>query len=403
MPNYYYKAKDKAGKMFQGIIEAVSSEAAAGLLYDKKLTVIDISEEPTGVQLSSFNLPFLKKVKTKELVVFFRQLSVMSNASLPLVKSLRILARQPRGVYLKNIITEVSNEVDGGASLSASMNMFPEVFTDFYVNIIKSGEISGRLSEVMDYLADQKEKDYDLEAKVKGAMIYPGFIISVLVVVGFIIIAFVIPNITAILKESGATLPLITLMLLGFSNFISVFWWLVLLAVAAVIFGWMYFVRTTYGRQVSDYIKINVPIFGKIWRHIYLVRICRSFATLVRGGVPIAPALGIVKDVVDSAIYEQILEKVIKNVDEGSQISEALADNEYIPQIVVQMISIGEESGKLEEVLEKVSDFYSREIDNSVRNLSNLIEPIIMIVLGVAVGLFVTAVILPMWQLSSSF
>ena len=167
--------------------------------------------------------------------------------------------------------------------------------------------------------------------------------------------------------------------------------------------AWLAFIKTPQGEHIKDSLKINIPVFGKIWRHIYIVRICRSFATLVRGGVPISQSLSVIKGVVGNVVFEEIIQDAIKSVDEGNQISESLASNKNIPIIVVQMISVGEDSGKLEEVLEKSADFYSREIDNTVRNLSNLIEPVIMIVLGVAVGLFVAAVILPMWQLSASF
>ncbi len=403
MATYYYKAKNKAGKQIEGELDAISADAAAEVLLSNKLAVIEISEEISDYRLFLKNISFLNKIGSKELVVFFRQLSVMIDANIPLVRSLRILSKQSKSENFSGIITEVANDVDGGASLSSSLAMFPDVFTDFYVNIIKSGETSGRLGEVMNYVAEQKEKDYDLEAKIKGAMIYPAFIVSVLAIVGFIIVAFVIPNLAKVLAESGAQLPLVTRLLLGFADFVSFFWWLIILLVAAIVIGWTVFLRTDTGRYLSDSLKIRLPIFGKIWQYIYIVRICRSFATLIRGGVPIAQGLAVVKDVVDNKVYEGVLDKTIKSVNEGNQISETFADNPYVPSIVAQMIAVGEDSGKLDEVLEKSADFYSREIDNIVRNMSNLIEPIIMIVLGLAVGLFVAAVILPMWQLSASF
>lgn len=403
MSTYYYKAKNKAGKQIEGQLDAISADAAAEVLLSNKLAVIEISEEISDYRLFLKNISFLNKIGSKELVVFFRQLSVMIDANIPLVRSLRILSKQSKSENFSGIITEVASDVDGGASLSSSLAMFPDVFTDFYVNIIKSGETSGRLGEVMNYVAEQKEKDYDLEAKIKGAMIYPAFIVSVLVIVGFIIVAFVIPNLAKVLAESGAQLPLVTRLLLGFADFVSFFWWLIILLIAAAVISWTIFLRTDTGRYLSDSLKIRLPIFGKIWQYIYIVRICRSFATLIRGGVPIAQGLAVVKDVVDNKVYEGVLDKTIKSVNEGNQISETFADNPYVPSIVAQMIAVGEDSGKLDEVLEKSADFYSREIDNIVRNMSNLIEPIIMIVLGLAVGLFVAAVILPMWQLSASF
>jgi len=403
MPKYFYKAKNRSGKLIEGSVDAASAEKAADFLMQNNLAVIEVGERLDDYRSFLKNISFLNKVKSKELVVFFRQMAVMIDANIPIVRGLRILSQQTESDYLKEIITEVANEVEGGQSLSSAMSMFPNTFSDFYVNIIMSGETSGRLSEVMNYVADQKEKDYDLESKIRGAMVYPSFIVSVLLVVGFIIIAFVIPNLAKVLSESGAQLPWITRALLSLSGFVSMFWWLVLLLFFGAIAAWLAFIKTPQGEHIKDSLKINIPVFGKIWRHIYIVRICRSFATLVRGGVPISQSLSVIKGVVGNVVFEGIIQDAIKSVDEGNQISESFASNKNVPIIVVQMISVGENSGKLEEVLEKSADFYSREIDNTVRNLSNLIEPIIMIVLGLAVGLFVAAVILPMWQLSASF
>lgn len=403
MPKYFYKAKNRSGKLIEGSVDAASAEKAADFLMQNNLAVIEVGERLDDYRSFLKNISFLNKVKSKELVVFFRQMAVMIDANIPIVRGLRIFSQQTESDYLKEIITEVANEVEGGQSLSSAMSMFPNTFSDFYVNIIMSGETSGRLSEVMNYVADQKEKDYDLESKIRGAMVYPSFIVSVLLVVGFIIIAFVIPNLAKVLSESGAQLPWITRALLSLSGFVSMFWWLVLLLFFGAIAAWLAFIKTPQGEHIKDSLKINIPVFGKIWRHIYIVRICRSFATLVRGGVPISQSLSVIKGVVGNVVFEGIIQDAIKSVDEGNQISESFASNKNVPIIVVQMISVGENSGKLEEVLEKSADFYSREIDNTVRNLSNLIEPIIMIVLGLAVGLFVAAVILPMWQLSASF
>lgn len=403
MPAYFYKAKDKSGTPVEGVIEADTTETVAGILLAKKLTILDISLQPQTNALAKINSLFGKKVPIKELVIFFRQMAVMLGANMPLVKSLRILAKQTKHEHFYAVISGLADEVDGGSALSSAMGFYQDVFSKFFINIIRSGETSGRLAEVMNYLADQKEKDYDLESRVKGAMLYPAFIVVVLLVVGIIVMTFVVPNITAVLIESGATLPFITKALINGSSFLRNYWWLVMMIVAFVLVAFMYEIKTPAGRAVMDEFKMKIPIFGRIFRNIYLVRICRSFATLVKGGVPIASALDIVKDVVDNAVYEKVLAEAVRSVEEGNQISESLLASPHIPSIMGQMIAVGEESGKLEEVLERVAEFYSRETDNMVRNLSNLIEPFIMVFLGLAVGLFVAAVIMPMWQLSSSF
>lgn len=403
MSIFSYKAQNQRGQLVEGSVDAISEDIVVGLLTDKGLAVIEIKKQDVE-DLEGQILSFLNRVKMKEKVVFFRQLAVMMDANLPILKSLRILVKQSKNKYFKTVVSSVADEVDGGAKLSQAMARFPRVFTDFYTNIIASGETSGRLGEVLDYLADQQEKDYDLQSKVKGAMIYPAFILSGLVLVGIIVMIFVVPQMTQMLTESGVELPLATRILLGSSGFMASYWWLLALAVGAIV-GLFLFItkRTVSGRRLFDLLKIRVPSFGKIITNIYVVRITRSLNTLLRGGVPAAKALRVVRKIVGNAIFEEMLDDTIKDVDEGSSISDSLVANKYLPVLVSQMISVGEETGKLEEVLERLTEFYTREIDNSVANLSTLIEPIIMMFLGLMVGGFVAAIIMPMWQLSSAF
>ncbi len=387
--------------MVQGMIDANSDEMVAGLLTEKNLTVIAI--EKRRLNAWHFDLSFIfNRVNTKDLVVFFRQLAVMIDANMPIVKALRILVRQTHNPTLKMVIAGLADEVEGGNSLSSGMDAFPEVFTPFFVNIIKSGETSGRLSQVMNYLADQKEKDYDLESNLKGAMIYPAFIISALIVVGFIVMTFVIPKMTSMIVESGAKMPFITQVLISVSSFFAHFWWLIIAMALIAVFAISISLRTEKGSKLFDLMKIRMPIFGNMFKYIYIVRICRSLNTLLKGGVPISRGLEVVRDVVDNKVYFEVLSNTIKEVSEGNSIAEGFAISEDIPVMVYQMIGVGEEIGKLEEILEKITDFYSREINNNVKNLSSMIEPLIMVVLGITVGLFVAAIILPMWQLSAS-
>lgn len=401
MSVFTYKARDKSGRLVQGMIDANSDEMVANLLLEKNLAIVSIEKRKSDAWHLNFSSIF-KHVGTKDLVVFFRQLAVMIDANMPIVKALRILIRQTHNQNLKMVIAGLADEVEGGNSLSSGMDSFPEVFTPFYVNIIRSGETSGRLSQVMNYLADQKEKDYDLESNLKGAMIYPAFILCALVVVGFIVMAFVVPKMTAMITESGAKLPLITQILISFSSFLAHFWWLVLILFLIIALGISFSLRTEKGKRTFDLLKIRMPIFGNIFKYIYIVRICRSLDTLLKGGVPISRGLEVVRDVVGNKVYFNVLSETIKEVSEGNSIAEGFSMSEDIPVMVYQMIGVGEEIGKLEEILEKITDFYSREINNKVKNLSSMIEPLIMVVLGLAVGLFVAAIILPMWQLSSS-
>jgi len=403
MSIYSYKAKNLKGELVEGMVDAFSEDLVAGLLLEKGLSVIELKKQ--GFEdFENIISGFLNRVSSKEKVIFFRQLAVMVDANLPIVKILRILVRQTSNKYFKSIIASVTDEVDGGAKLSQAMSKFPNVFSDFYTNIIASGETSGRLGEVVTYLADQQEKDYDLQSKIKGAMIYPAFILTGLFVVAIIVMIFVVPQMTEMLMESGVELPLVTRIFLGISSFFTKFIFLIILIILSVITGFLFVINNTImGRKYFDLFKIKVPVFGKIAVNIYIVRITRSLKTLLKGGVPASRALRVVKDVVGNVVYRDIIDLTIKDVDEGSSIADSLISSKDMPILVSQMISVGEETGKLEDVLEKLTKFYTNEIDNSVANLSTLIEPIIMVFLAVLVGGFVAAVIMPMWQLSAAF
>ncbi|MDO8668687.1 MAG: type II secretion system F family protein [Candidatus Buchananbacteria bacterium] len=403
MSLFSYKAKNEKNQLIEGVVDAISEDVVVILLLEKGLSVLEIKKQ-NYKYFENKILGFLNKVKVKEKVIFFRQLSVMVDANLPIVKALGILVKQSDNKYFKSIIAGIADEVDGGAKLSQAMATYPHVFSDFYTNIIASGESSGRLSEVMIYLADQQGKDYDLQSKVRGAMIYPAIILAGLFIVGLIIMIFVVPQMTQVLKDSGARLPLVTRILIGLADFLKYYWFLVVILVVAIVNGFFFFTRRTIkGRRIFDLFKIKVPGFGTIAVNIYVVRMTRSLNTLLKGGVPVSRALKVVKRVVGNVIYEEMIDQTIKDVDEGGSLSESILANKYMPALVSQMINVGEETGKLEDILDKITEFYSREIDNSVANLSVLIEPLIMIILGIVVGGFVAAVILPMWQLSAVF
>ena len=403
MSIFFYKAKNNKEEMVEGMVDAASAELVANLLSEKNWTVINIvkKESSSGQNIIT---AFFQRIKIKDLVIFFRQLSVMIRANLPIIRALHILVKQTEDKNLKIIIANIANEVDGGAKLSSAMSNYPDVFSDFYSNVIKSGETSGRLGDVLEYLADQQEKDYDLRSKIKGAMIYPSFIVGGLVIVSFIVMTWVVPQITSLLVEAEVELPILTKFLISISSFTALFWPLIVVIVFLIIFGTNFLIRKTApGRRIFDNFKIRMPIFGQIFKKVYIVRMFRSFTTLLNGGVPIAQALSIVTDVVSNAVYKDILNQAVKSVEEGNSISESFASHEEIPVMVSQMLSVGEETGRLDEVMERVTEFYSREIDASVANLSTLIEPVIMVILGIAIGLFVAAIILPMWQLSTAF
>ncbi|MCX6785797.1 MAG: type II secretion system F family protein [Candidatus Komeilibacteria bacterium] len=406
MPQYNYKAKKKDGQIFQGVVESAAEEEAVAVLRDRNLEVLFLEPVSRLIQKKArgYQFTFIKPhVKRKDIVIFARQLSVMISANLSVVEALRIIVAQTEKEGLKETITNVADEVESGTKLSVALERQGKTFSHFFVSMIQSGETSGKLDEVLEYLADQEEKDYDLVAKIKGAMIYPIFIISGLVLVGAAMMIFVIPQLTAMLTASGATLPFTTRVLIGTSNFMRGYWWLLIIIIAGVVFGFKALLRTSQGRYAFDLIKLKFPVFGNLFKMIYLVRFTQSLSTLTRGGVPLTAGLRIVSDVVGNNLYQALINRTIKEVEDGNSVAVVFLESPLVPKLVSQMLSVGEKSGRMDQVLDKVSGFYGREIENMVANMTHLIEPFIMVLIGIAVGGMVASIILPMYNLANQF
>jgi len=403
MPVFDYKATNNLGEQLSGMIEAPSESVAASMLSDRGLIILSIGEGKLRTS-GEIDLPFLNRIKVKDIVIFSRQLAVMSSANVPIVQALKIIKDQTENPRMKKIVANIGDEVDGGAKLSQAIGAYPKVFSDFFISMIRSGETSGKLDEVLNYLADQQESDYDMQSKIHGAMIYPSFIIFGLVVVGFLMSIFVLPKLTDILTQSGAQLPFATKVLVGISSFMTSYWWIVLLALVGMTVGFRFITSSSGPLKAQwDLVKLKLPVFGGLFQRIYIIRITRSLSTLIVGGVPLTAALEITADVVGNYVYEQLIRGTVKEVEDGRSIATLFLENDSIPTMVSQMMQVGEQTGKLDQILEKLTDFYSRELENLVSNLTTLIEPLIMLVMGGAVGFVVVAIILPLYNLSSGY
>lgn len=385
--------------MQSGMVEANNRDYVEEILREKGLSIVAITEKSA----SRLNLDFLNRIKIKDIVIFSRQFSVLVSANVAMVQSLKILVDQTNNPTFKTVISKIADEVDAGSPLSEALGKRPKIFSNFYVSVVRSGETSGRLDEVLSYLADEMEKDYDMMSKVKGAMIYPAFVLLSLGVVGVVMMIFVVPKLTAILTETGVQLPLTTRILIGTSSFMSNFWWLIIIIGVALFFGLRFYISRPRGRKQFDFLKLKLPIFGRLFQLIYLVRFTRSMNTLIVGGVTIAHGLEVASEVVSNEIYQELIKKTIKEVEDGNSISSVFMDSKVIPKMVSQMLNIGEKTGKMDVILARITDFYGREISTMVANLMTLMEPIIMIMMGVAVGIMVAAIILPMYNLATSF
>jgi type II secretory pathway component PulF len=402
MLRFDYSAKDGLGKEYTGVIEAETKELAIDTLRDRGLIVESVEESAKAGTLA-FEIPFFNKIPIRDLVVFSRQFSVLMGAKVPVVTALKTVSRQTQNARFKKIVTEIAADVESGTPLSLAMSAYPKAFSDFFVNMIRSGETTGRLEEVMNYLADQMERDFDLMSKIKGAMIYPIFIVFGLVVVGFIMMVFVVPKLTSVLKESGAKLPWTTQTLIAVSSFFQHYAIQIAIAAVLAVIGLQYWIRTPRGRIIWDSAILWLPVFGPLLQRIYLVRFTRSFGTMLAGGVDVPGSLQICADIVGNAYYRDLILETRKEVLDGNSVTTVFIRSRRIPTMIPQMIGVGEETGRLQEVLERLTQFYSRELQNLVSNLVSAIEPLIMLVMGGAVGVMVSAIILPMYSLATSF
>lgn len=403
---FTYQAKNpQTGQVFQGQVEANSENDASQALAEQGLVVILLEKQESTLGKISFKalFGFKKKVNRKDIVVFARQLSVMISASLPLVQALRIVSEQIDKPAFQKIVIDVADEVESGVKLSAAMGKYEGVFSHFFISIIASGETSGKLDEVLQYLADQEERDYDLQSKIKGAMIYPSFIVSGLVLVGIAMMIFVIPQLTQMLEASGASLPLSTRVLITTSKLMKSYWWAIFVIFGGLYVGFKFAVKNPEGKKIIDNIKLKLPIFGKLFQKIYVVRFSRSLSTLLTGGVSLTAAIKIVAEVVDNAKYQQVFMDTLREVQDGNSLAVVFSKSPLVPRLVSQMIAVGEKTGRLDSILTTISNFYTKEIENTVANLTSLIEPFIMIVIGVAVGGMVASIILPMYNLANQF
>jgi len=397
---FAYKARNKEGQLKSGEVVAADQVRAEQLLAENGLVIISLEEKQDDI-LERLN-PFGHSVANKDIVLFSRQLATLISARVPIIQSLRILQDQITNKYLLSIISDLITSVENGESLSLAMSKHPNVFGNVFVSLVKSGEVSGSLDKSLGYLADQLEKDYELRGKVKGAMTYPIFVISALFIVGGLMFKFVLPNLTSVLKEQGGQLPPVSVFLISFTDFFNQYWWVFALVLAGGILGIRFYIGTPTGRHQWDLIKIRAPIIGDIFQKIYLARFARNLSTLVVGGIPIIKALEIVSEIINNVIYRDILLHAVTEIQNGKSISEGLANHKEFPILVTQMVRVGEQTAQLDEILAKVAAFYEKEVDAKVSTLTTLLEPLIMILLGLGVGMLVAGVLLPIYNLASS-
>ncbi len=401
---FSYQARTKQGEIQTGVIEASSREAALSILRRHGLYITFLKEEIKKPIFAKEIKIFKKKITTKDLVMFTRQLSIMFRSKIPLVEILRTLYNQTENPQLKEKIRKIGEEVEAGTHLSLAFSHHPEIFSPFFVSMVKSGEMSGKLSECLDYLANYLESRYTLTQTIKGALIYPALILVMAILMVFFLSLFVLPNLKEVLLEAGVELPVITKFILNFGDFMKKFGWLLILILFALIFLIRQYQKTESGKKNFDKITIKIPLIGPLSKMIYQSRFAEDLATLISGGLPIADALKTTSETVGNQCYKEAILRAVEDVKRGEAISYSLSFYpELFPPLFTQMVVIGEKTGKIEGVLREINQFYQKEIERSIQNLISLIEPAMIVLLGLGIGVIAVSVIMPLYKMISAF
>lgn len=400
---FTFKAKDQKGEKRKGIIDAASRELAYQILQENNLSPISIERETGESDINKYFQKTWERVGKKDLLVFFRQFHALIASKVPVVYSLRAIGDQTEQRYLSSIIKDIANDVEDGAPFSEALSKYPDTFPPLITSVIKSGEISGNLDRSIGNVASSIDKNYRITAKIRGALIYPAFVLLTAFVVGFASVTFIIPKLTVIVEDMDAEMPWHTQLVIKLGHFMESYWWAVLLVIIGFVFSIFYYVRTDAGKKEWDKIKLDLPVIGKLFRYLYITRFTANLVVLMEGGVPIVQSLVTISDVVNNGVYRNIILRCAEEVKTGGNISTILSYSDYIPPIVSKMVNIGEKTGKITESLESVSVFYEQEMDDMVKNLSVLIEPILIIGLGIGVAVLAFSIILPIYSVVQQF
>lgn len=397
MINFIYTAKDTASnKTVKSTVSAESERAAAKLLMSRNLVPLEITPESEA----GGPLAFIQNhVGTKERIVFTRQLATLINAGLPLAQSLHTVQEQTTNKKLKAIAQDIIASVEGGSNLADAFSKHPKVFSELFIALVAAGEVSGTLDKSLERISDQQEKDAEIASKVKGAMVYPAIVLFVIVGVVVFMLTTVVPQIEKLYDNLNKDLPILTAIMVGAANFLIHFWWLLLIGLAVGAFFFKRWSDTDGGTRALDTVKLNVPMFGIMFRKLYMARFNRTGQTLLESGVPMLEMLRITSQAIGNVVVKEEVLRAAEKVKSGKGLAYSLKNEQYILPLVPQMISIGEQSGQIDAMMAKAATFYENELDNTIRSISTAIEPILMVVLAVVAGGMVGAILLPIYGL----
>lgn len=398
---YKYVARDPvSGQKVKAEVQADSEQAASKLIQANNLAPISIVLKDGGMSNNPIS-KFRNKVKTKDKILFTRQLSTLINAGLPLVQALSSVQRQTQGAHFKAIITEVIADIEGGASFSKALTKHPETFNQIYLSLVEAGEASGTLDTSLERIANQQEKDAEIISKVRSALVYPGIVLVVMGCVLTFMIVKVLPQVEVLYDGiKGAQLPLLTRVLLVFANFVINFWWIAILILIGMVVGSVQGARTKTGKFFLDRFKMKAGPIGKLFMKVYMARFSRTGTTLISSGVPLLQMLDITANSINNVHIEASIRRAIDKVKGGKSLADSITGDENFLELVPNMLRIGEQSGSMEQMMSKTADYYEKEVDNEVKTISTIIEPLLMVILGVVAFIIVAAVLLPIYGLA---
>lgn len=398
---FNYQARNKKGQVSSGIVEASTQEAAISLLQRRGLYVTFL-EEKGRLPIYAKGIKLFEGVSRKDIVLFSRHLSIMFKAKVPLVEALQILSAETKNLNFKEKLFSISEEIKAGTSFSAALSKYPKLFSPFYISMLRAGEASGKLSESLEHLAEHLKKDYELTSKIRGAMVYPALVLVFVFAVLLVMVFFIIPNLTQVLEETGQELPLITQLVLNFSDFLRQgFLILSLFFISIFVFCFKYY-KTEKGKRFFDELFFKIPLLGSFQKMIYLSRFAENLSTLISGGIPVAQSLKITGDIVGNSVYQEVILNAREEVRRGERISLVLRKHpELFSPMFCQMVLVGEETGTLDKTLMDVVDFYQKETERNTEAFLSILEPALIIFLGGIVGIIMFAVLMPLYRLLS--
>ncbi|OIP25305.1 hypothetical protein AUK11_00885 [bacterium CG2_30_37_16] len=399
MVSFVYTAKNAQGQLISGVLEAPDANAVAKALVEKQLYPVKIEQKKSGSS-QKVTASFFDRISTKQKAQTIRQFATLITAGLPVAKALSVLVKQLDKPYIKKIFANILKDIENGESLSKAFSRFPSVFSVTEISLLQAGEASGTLDGVLTRMARQLEKDYSLKSKIRSAMIYPSFVlVAVLGVIG-VMFVYVIPKMQTLYDSFKGKLPAVTLLLMNISKFMVQYWWMILVGIIGTIVAIKAFISTPGGRILWDKLKINIPGIGVLVKMVILARFTRTLGTLMGSGVPVLDSLTISSNACGNVIYKERVLKVAEAVKGGKSLSEPLENDKYFPPVVCQMIGVGEQTGEMDKMLEGLANYYEEEVDTLIKGLSAIIEPVIIVVLGLVVGGIMVAIMLPIYRLS---